>query len=188
MTELITFHPILLAMFQGFWFIIPAYAANGFPPFARGKHALDFGKKWRNKRILGEGKTIEGLAAGFFGGLLWGGVLILFQSYVQINQGISINQDIGLVEMTLPLIVLITIGALLGDLIGSFIKRRIDMPRGASFPLLDQLGFVIMAIIIATPLYLMSFGSIVFIIIATVFVHLFGNYLAYKAKLKSVPW
>ena len=102
MTELITFHPILLAMFQGFWFIIPAYAANGFPPFARGKHALDFGKKWRNKRILGEGKTIEGLAAGFFGGLLWGGVLILFQSYVQINQGISINQDIGLVEMTLP--------------------------------------------------------------------------------------
>ena len=188
MTELITFHPILLAMFQGFWFIIPAYAANGIPPFARGKRPLDFGKSWKGKRIFGEGKTIEGTIAGFFGGLVWGYILMLFQSYVQINQGVSINQDIGLVVMNWPLIVLITIGALLGDIIGSFAKRRLDLSRGAQFPFVDQLGFAVVAIIIASPIYVVQIGSIVFIIVSTAFVHMFGNYIAFKTKLKNVPW
>ena len=188
MIELITFHPILLAMFQGFWFIIPAYAANGLPPFARGKHPLDFGKKLKGKRILGDGKTIEGTVAGFLGGLFWGYILILFQTYVQINPGVVINQDIGLVVMDWPLIILIIIGALLGDIIGSFIKRRLDLSRGTKFPIIDQTGFVVVALLIAAPLYIPSLGAIAFIIASTIFVHLFGNYIAYKTKLKNVPW
>jgi len=188
MSEIIIFHPILLAMFQGFWFIIPAYAANGIPPLARGSHPLDFGRKYRGKRILGDGKTIEGTVTGFIGGILWGYVLILFQTYVQINPGIPINQDIGLVEMTMPLIILIVIGALVGDMLGSFVKRRLDMQRGAPFPFIDQLGFVIIAILFALPLYTPQIGAVLFIIVSTLFVHIFGNYIAYKARLKSVPW
>ncbi|MBI4895266.1 MAG: CDP-2,3-bis-(O-geranylgeranyl)-sn-glycerol synthase [Candidatus Aenigmarchaeota archaeon] len=188
MIEIITFHPILLAMFQGFWFIIPAYAANGMAPFPQGKRPLDFGKSWYGKRILGDGKTIEGTIAGFLGGLLWGFVLILFQTYVQVNTGIGINQDLGLVIMNWPLIILIVTGALLGDIIGSFAKRRLDLDRGAKFPIVDQLGFVIVALLLASPIYLPSLGAIAFILASTLFVHLFGNYIGYKIKLKKVPW
>ena len=34
-------------------------------------------------------------------------------------------------------------GAILGDAIGSFTKRRINLKSGAPFPIVDQVGFVV---------------------------------------------
>ena len=120
--------------------------------------------------------------------MFFGFVLILFQSNVYITPGISINKELGLATMTWPLIILITIGAIAGDFIGSFSKRRFGLKRGASVPLLDQLGFVICAILFALPLYTLKIESIIFLIIITPIIHLFSNYIAYKIKVKSVPW
>ena len=37
---------------------------------------------------------------------------------------------------------MLAIGSLLGDLVGSFIKRRLDIGRGAKAPILDQYNFI----------------------------------------------
>lgn len=90
--------------------------------------------------------------------------------------------------MDWPLVILIVIGALLGDLIGSFVKRRLSLDRGAQFPVVDQLGFVVVALFLAALIHIPSLGAIIFVLASTLFVHLFGNYIGYKIKLKKVPW
>jgi CDP-2,3-bis-(O-geranylgeranyl)-sn-glycerol synthase len=52
---------LLVELVKSLLIIFPAYAANGFPPLARGRRPIDFhGKFPDGSRILGEGKTIEG--------------------------------------------------------------------------------------------------------------------------------
>jgi CDP-2,3-bis-(O-geranylgeranyl)-sn-glycerol synthase len=188
MVQPLVIDPILLAIFQGFWIIIPAYAANGFPPIARGKMPLDFGKKLQGKRILGDGKTIEGTIMAIMAGLFFGALLLWFQASVQITPGIGVNQELGLAQMTWPLIILITAGAIAGDLIGSFAKRQMNMKRGASLPIIDQLGFIIFALLFVSVIYIPSIGAIIFIVVVTPLVHLTANLVAYKLGLKSVWW
>jgi CDP-2,3-bis-(O-geranylgeranyl)-sn-glycerol synthase len=78
-----------------------------------------------------------------------------------------------------------------GDLAGSFIKRRLNIPRGGAAPVLDQLGFVVLALIFATPLVLqMQIGWEVAltILIITPPIHLATNFAGYKLGLKSRPY
>ena len=60
------------ALFIAIWYLLPAYAANAFPPLAKGKIPLDFGKFLGKERILGDGKTFEGTTLGLIAGLATG--------------------------------------------------------------------------------------------------------------------
>ncbi|PKP54450.1 MAG: hypothetical protein CVT90_01200 [Candidatus Altiarchaeales archaeon HGW-Altiarchaeales-3] len=153
---------------RGLWFILPAYAASSFAVVSGGRFVIDFNKKLFGKRIFGNGKTFS----GFFGGVFAGGVIgFLLGSF-----------DTGLV---------IASGAMIGDLAGSFIKRRLGFERGASVLLLDQLDFVAGALVfgyLIIPDVLPSITAIIFILILTPFLHLFANKLAHAWKLKKRPW
>ena len=87
--------------------------------------------------------------------------------------------------------VMLTIGANMGDLLGSFIKRRIGMKPGRSLPIMDQYGFFIFALIFA---YLLSYAhfpdvyGIIFLILLTGALHVLTNRGAHKLRLKEVPW
>jgi len=54
--------------------------------------------------------------------------------------------------MQLPVAILMSFGALTGDIIGSFIKRRVNVKSGDPSPFMDQLGFILMALIFAYPI------------------------------------
>lgn len=151
---------------SSFAIIIPAYIANAVPVLFRGKHPIDFGGKLSDgKRILGDGKTFE----GFLGGLAIGTL---------------VGAPFGYVFLSFVL----SLGALLGDIVGAFIKRRLGIARGRPAPVLDQLDFVVGALLLLSPFYPISLEQVVFIIIVTPPIHLFTNILAYKLKLKQYPW
>jgi len=176
---------LILLLAQSFWFIAPAYATNAFPPLARGKIPIDCGKTFCGKRIFGNGKTLEGTIAGIAFGIIIGSIQIYFQSSIPaVIDGVALN----LAVMTFPIIILLSIGALCGDIIGSFIKRRINIRRGESAPLLDQLGFLIFAFIFASLIYSISIFIIIALIILTPVIHLIANIVGYVAKVKSEPW
>ncbi|MEM4865067.1 MAG: CDP-archaeol synthase, partial [Acidilobaceae archaeon] len=82
-----------------------------------------------------------------------------------------------------------SLGAMSGDLVSSFLKRRIGLKRGAPAPLLDQLNFYVGAIAF---LYLAKFRfSLEVVIVLGVIsglAHFLANALAYALKLKEVPW
>jgi CDP-2,3-bis-(O-geranylgeranyl)-sn-glycerol synthase len=83
---------------------------------------------------------------------------------------------------------LIPLGALLGDLAGAFLKRRMGIAPGGLLPIVDQVDFVIGALVFSIPLAIVSWQLAVTVLLITPPIHLFTNFLAYKLKLKKNPW
>lgn len=79
-------------------------------------------------------------------------------------------------------------GALLGDLIKSFFKRRLNIAPGKPFIPFDQLDFVFGALIAVSPLFLPPWPVIAVIIVMTPPLHLLINVIAFRLKLKDVWW
>ncbi|MFH0832707.1 MAG: CDP-2,3-bis-(O-geranylgeranyl)-sn-glycerol synthase [Candidatus Aenigmatarchaeota archaeon] len=165
---------------QAFWLIAPAYAANAFPPLIKGRIPIDLKMNLRKHRILGDGKTIEGSVAGIIFGMLIGSAQILSQTYIP--------KEFGLATMTLPLAFLLSFGTIFGDIAGSFIKRRFGIPRGNSFILIDQLDFLIFALLFASFATAIGFYVILVLIVLTPPIHWIANVIGYSIKVKKTPW
>lgn len=148
--------------------------ANATPVVLGGGRPIDAGKKFTDGRpIFGAGKTVQGFLAGLVAG-----------TFVGLLQGIAA----GTLSRYLALGFLLALGALLGDLLGSFIKRRLGIKRGGLAPGLDQLSFVVVALLAASPLALPSWEIVLTIIIITLPIHLATNFGGYKLGLKSKPY
>ena len=151
--------------------IFPAYCANATPVLAGGGLPLDFGKNFVDgRRVFGKNKTFRGFFFGLAIGILVGSVEIALFGYPPL------------------FMVLSPLGALLGDLAGAFLKRRIDIPPGGLLPVVDQIDFVVGAILFSLPLLIITLELAVAMLIITPPIHLLTNFLAYKLKLKSNPW
>lgn len=162
-------------------FIMPAYISNSTPvimsKLIRGGKPIDFRKvAWNGRRLFGNGKTIEGFISGIAVGSIFG--MFIFSVY---------HIYVSYIE---PII--ISTGALTGDLLGSFIKRRLGMKRGDPAPLLDQLDFLITALMLDFGIFgrpkWFSLSILLTLILITVVLHIITNFLAYLLKLKKVPW
>lgn len=162
-------------------FVFPAYVANATPVVAVkiiGKSTpLDRGlRAWDNRRILGEGKTIEGLISGVAMGSLLGLI-----PYPLSNVFRSILE---------PLI--LSIGAMIGDILGSFTKRRIGLERGRPFPVIDQIGFILSSLFFSSMIYGLPrwarLDVFIILLIITFFLHLATNYVAFLLHLKDKPY
>ncbi len=170
------------------WLLLPAYTPNNFAVVFGGGTPLDFGKNFIDgKRILGDGKTIRGFVAGVLGGILVAHLQLLIERILgfQIYSKLQYHQF-------LQLVFLLAFGAMAGDSLGSFIKRRFGVERGKCFPILDQLTFLLVAYAFASQSP--AFGSlftpkiILIGIVITPLLHLAVNVVAYVLKLKEVPW
>jgi len=153
-------------------FIFPAYCANAVPVLAGGGQAMDFGKKLPDGRpVFGKNKTFR----GFFAGLIVGTMAGLAESLI-FNYPIMFG-------------FLLSLGALFGDLAGAFVKRRLAINPGGLLPVIDQLDFIMGAILFSLPLSMpWSWQLLVTILIITPPIHLLTNFVAYKLRLKSNPW
>lgn len=147
------------------WWILPAYFANGMPIIFGGGMPLDFGKKLRKHRIFGDGKTIRGTVVGILAGGL-----------------------IGFLQGRLELGILLALGAISGDLVGSFIKRRLYKDRGHPVWGLDQFDFLVGALLLASVLEVPSTNLLIAILVITPVLHILTNYIAYKAGFQKVWW
>jgi CDP-2,3-bis-(O-geranylgeranyl)-sn-glycerol synthase len=170
---------IVLLIAQALMFIFPAYCANGTPVLAGGGRKIDFGRNFQDgKRIFGDNKTYRGF---FFG---WG-----VGFFVGLMEGLVFGFD----KVPLVFSILVPLGALLGDLFAAFLKRRLDIAPGGMLPVVDQLDFVVGALVFATlltlaGLYALTWPIAVTVLIITPPIHLLTNYGAYKLKLKKHPW
>jgi len=154
--------------------LLPALIANPTPVLIKGRRPIDFGLNFIDgRRILGDGKTWEGLIVG----TLAGGVLGATAWHL-----LDIN-------LPLTLAFLIALGALLGDAAVSFFKRRLGLRRGAPAPLLDQLDFYAGALAAS---YLSGYTWSIYTILVTavliILLHFSANVAAYILGLKKEPW
>ncbi len=162
---------IALLIIEALKFIFPAYCANATPVLAGGGTPMDLEKNFIDgKRIFGTNKTFK----GFFIGL-------------------AIGIAVGLVEWMLfnyPILfsLLTPLGALIGDLTAAFLKRRLGIAPGGLFPIVDQIDFVVGAIVFALPLGIVHWELAATVLLITPPIHLLTNIGAYKLKLKKNPW
>ncbi|MEK6843132.1 MAG: CDP-2,3-bis-(O-geranylgeranyl)-sn-glycerol synthase [Candidatus Micrarchaeota archaeon] len=164
-------------------FIFPAYLANSAPVLLSGWGALDFRMKFIDgKRLFGDSKTIRGtlggLAAGFIAGLIF---IYLSPEYLFYVNG---------VEKKLIVTALLVFGAILGDLVGSFFKRRLDIESGEPLFITDQVLFILMAVLFAqVPSgFFITVYDLFAILAITLVTHILANVIAHKLNLKKVPW
>ena len=81
-----------------------------------------------------------------------------------------------------------SLGAMLGDMAVSFLKRRLGMERGAPLPVGDQLDFVAGAVALTNLVAVIPLDYLIAIVVVTPPIHLGTNALAYALGLKKRPW
>ncbi|MCX8175375.1 MAG: CDP-2,3-bis-(O-geranylgeranyl)-sn-glycerol synthase [Candidatus Micrarchaeota archaeon] len=166
-------------------FILPSYFANSVPVVLGGGVPIDGGRKMGDgRRILGSGKTLRGFFAGVLAAVFIGAAeaLVLPGTEFDIYGGSALSY--------LACGALLGVGTMVGDLVGSFIKRRQGIAQGKPSFLLDQLTFLAFAILFAYPIawHLLSPQSVLFLAVLTYFVHAGANIVAHRFGLKKVPW
>ncbi len=184
---------VALALLKAFWFFLPAYVANPTAVVFGGGTPMDFGKVLKDgRRLFGDGKTWRGFAGGVISGIVLG--LILWAIGLYLYPPLSFGPfPEGLVP-----VILFPVGALLGDIAGSFIKRRIGKEKGAPVPGLDQydffVGAIVLVLILRTDWFLHNYWygdalfGLIFIIIFTPILHRIVNIIGFKIGQKEVPW
>ncbi|MHA2423205.1 MAG: CDP-2,3-bis-(O-geranylgeranyl)-sn-glycerol synthase [Candidatus Thorarchaeota archaeon] len=174
------------------WLGLPAWIANSMPVLFGGGRPIDGGRYYKDgRRILGDGKTIRGFVVGVFLGTMTGiGQFLaapylhpLLEIYVVVTPAME-----HVLYMTIPAAFLLSLGALTGDLVGSFIKRRIDIKSGNPSPVLDQLGFILMGLIFAAPILQPEAVYVIILVTITLAIHWISNALGYLLGLKEHPW
>ncbi|GAD52768.1 UPF0290 protein VNG2119C [Halarchaeum acidiphilum MH1-52-1] len=177
------------AIVTAFWAMLPAYVPNNAAVLAGGGRPIDGGRTWRDgNRLLGDGKTWRGTAIGTIAGAALAAALNAVAPAVSGAIGVPIPRFPPLALLTLPF------GAMLGDILASFIKRRSGRERGAAFPLLDQLDFVVVALALtagAVPGWFretFTLTVVVVVLVLTPALHVLTNGVAYLLDLKDEPW
>jgi CDP-2,3-bis-(O-geranylgeranyl)-sn-glycerol synthase len=167
-------------------FIIPAYLANSAPVLLGGHYPIDKGLRFFDKKpIFGPGKTWYGLFAGLSAGILGSVLLAYFLPSTQFDIWAAKPEHYILNGIALSL------GALFGDLSGSFLKRRTGSKSGSQSEMLDQLGFLAGALLfvyLAGVRFVFTPFNLLFLAVLTYFIHKAANVFAYLYGLKRVPW
>ena len=173
---------------------------------------IDSGKDWKDgNRLLGDGKSWNGL----LGGPLLSGFLTMLATHLWSGNGLESKpfydplmamQHVdpwftvfGLYGSAFFIGYVLGFGSLVGDSLGSFVKRRRGLKRegeiSSKAPLLDTLPFAVVCFIFGLVLFPNQlYGShqlipsMIWLLILTPIIHRSVNVFGYKIGLKSVPY
>ncbi len=190
--------PIYLEVFisitSAICIMIPAAITNPIAVYFGGGRPIDRNHTlFDGRRILGKGKTWRGLYSGTIAGMVlgFGGVIADYLAGTNLYL-FGHYPDLFIV------VFLLAFGALFGDMLGSFIKRRLNLSPGDELPGMDQYDFIIGAwllLIIFRPHYFLThfiYGwrilSLITVIVLTPLAHRATNVFGYKRGFKEVPW
>ncbi|MHA1680626.1 MAG: CDP-archaeol synthase [Promethearchaeota archaeon] len=189
-------------------FIGPTYFANAMMVFTSNGKPLDGGRNFVDgRRLFGETKTIGGFFGGWFFGFVLGlgiGLIFYFSSEsIQVFTQEQFDSGINLYYITLeyldsylkpPLFVVFIralfcgLGSPLGDLVGSFLKRRFGVGSGRPFWFVDQLDFIVVTILITLPWFPFDIFIVILLLILTPSITLTANTVAFMIGKKKEPW
>ena len=182
---------LLIAVAGAIYFMLPAYVANLSGLAFGGGTPVDGGKECKDgRRLIGNGVTWKGLINGTILGTIVGGVLGIIGTFygdLSVLTGGIIDLPVyGSIVGGVILGFRMAFGALLGDLVGSFIKRRIGLQSGEPAPIMDQLDFVVGALILSLLVVKISWEFFIIVAVLTLILHLGSNMIAYLLGIKDV--
>jgi CDP-2,3-bis-(O-geranylgeranyl)-sn-glycerol synthase len=175
-------------LITAFWLMLPAYLPNNCAVLFGGGMPLDFGHTFHDgNRMLGDGKTFRGTIAGTLGGVLIG----LLLNQLALSLGLP---GFGTGTGQLSVLLGLSLGAMLGDIVAAFFKRRMGLKRGAKLFIIDQLDFVIgswvLTMTLAPDWFWQNFTPAIMIVVLliTPILHRSMNIIGYRIGSKREPW
>jgi CDP-2,3-bis-(O-geranylgeranyl)-sn-glycerol synthase len=184
--------PLINLILKSFYFMLPVYFANMIPVFLakipwlkKFDTPMDFGRKFGKQRMLGSHKTWRGFIGAIFAAIL---IVYLQRLLFEFNlfNSVSIYNYAGANLLLFGF--LLGFGAMLGDAVKSFFKRRLGIKSGQSWPVFDQLDYVIGALLIVSMVFVPNWDVIITILIITPILNILANIIGYMLKLKKVWW
>lgn len=170
---------MLSILFTSFWYFLPAGIANLVPPLASHlpilKHwatPLDLNHTYKGIRIFGGHKTIR----GFVVGLICGTLTCLIQAQI-----IPVSYNPVMLGF------LLSFGALGGDAVKSFFKRRTAIEPGKTWFPFDQLDYIIGGLLVSSFYYIPPLSIYLGIFLLYFGLHLLFSYIGFLLHLKPQP-
>jgi CDP-2,3-bis-(O-geranylgeranyl)-sn-glycerol synthase len=189
---------MILTILQSIYFLVPAYFANMAPIIVKKIKFLNFfaapidlGNRFIDgKPYFGRNKTYRGFLAAIIMGII-GAFIQFFLFNLEFFRWVSIP-GINFSSVWTPLFLgtLLGTGAITGDLIKSFFKRRLNILPGSPFIPLDQIDFVIGAYLFVSIFYLkyLSWPLVLSSFILSFFLHIIVNHVAYYLGIRKEKW
>lgn len=160
---------------QLLYLMAPAYLANMAPPFVR------YWRGWNPpicERWLGGHKTVLGAAAGLLAAL----AAALVQARIAWQESLVPSERWLLVGTLLGL------GALGGDALKSFVKRRLGIAPGQPWIPFDQLDFVLGALLLIAPWADLGWTDAAVVVAVSFVGDLVVNRIAFWLAIRESPW
>ena len=171
---------------EAFWLFLPAGIANMTPPLAnkipllkQWKTPLDFGFRWQGRSLFGSNKTWRGLVTGTIAGAIVAGLQYSFIS--------DHYSGFTTVAISMMLGAIMGVGALVGDAVESFFKRRAGVKPGDSWFPFDQTDYIIGGLITVYPFVRPGLAVVLWIFAIYFGLHLIVSYIGFRLGFKDKP-
>lgn len=168
---------MITAIIRAFWLFLPAGIANMAPVFFKKVPFLD---KPISKKLFGEHKTYR----GFFFGILLSIITIYLQKLLYPWMADYSIIDYSSVNVLLPGF-LLGFGALAGDLVKSYFKRKAGIEPGKAWIPFDQLDWIAGALICVAFYIKLSIEITVVTVVLFGLLHPAINLIGYLFKAKK---
>lgn len=170
-----------------FYLMLPAYFANMAPVIVKKidlfVFPIDFNKTINSKPVLGKNKTFRGLIFGVIFS-----IIIVYAQFLLYNAQFFKNISFINYQNWLLFGLLMGFGALTGDLVKSFFKRRLGFEPGAKFVPFDQTDFVVGSLVFIMPVFELT-SKVFFVSLLLSFVlHIIVNHIAFYLKIRNEKW
>ncbi len=183
---------ILTYILSCLYFFLPAYFTNMIPPLARKMDIfncldkeVDFGKKFMGEPIFGSHKSWRGVIFGIILGMSVAGFQFWLYRFPSVRNISFLNYyKIDILVFGF----LISAGAIFGDLLSAFVKRRLKLAPGTKFLPFDQTNYVIGAALFLTPVFKIDILVWINLFILTFLLHIIFNRLGYLLKIHRAKW
>ena len=155
--------------------MLPAYLANMAAPLAK------FWPGWNrpiSRQWLGDHKTMVGFLLGVAAGVLTS-YLQLHVSWLPHSLEPSSWVAVGCAQ---------GIGAMSGDAVKSFFKRRVGIAPGRPWVPADQLDFILGAMLLGWPWLQMRPLEVALILVFTFIAHIVVNHIAFRLGIRDAKW
>lgn len=172
----------LTFIMQSVWYLAPMGIANMAPVFMRNTLkplGVPVDKYLGNKQIFGSHKTVRGILVAIPFGFVAFAIEQLLARHLDASIGFFDYRT-----MTLWFGILAGLGAILGDLFRSAIKRRSHIRPGGRFVPLDQLDYVIGGMLFTAFLFRPTLSIILVTLIIGGLLHALTSWIAYLLGLK----
>ena len=168
---------MLTIIMKSIYFFLPAYFANMAPILFKRLPLLN---KPINKTKFGENKTWRGLVFATFLG-----AVVFWLQRVAYQEGFTNWALIDYTDFSILFGVLLGFGAIFGDLVESYYKRKSGFKPGESWLPWDQLDFVLGGLIFSFFIYVPPAEVVLVLLLVSPLLHIVVNYLGYLMKFKK---